>query len=81
MCGNYGCKNCKNHKVWYSHDYWSPDEHECIIGEFDKPAFDVSDKEMEDIFERVWCEGEEWDNVEEQICPFYNEYIPPYENF
>ena len=80
MCGNYGCKNCIYHKVWYSNDYWSPDEHECIIGEFDKPTFEVSDEELENIMDRVWTYGEEWNTVEEQICPYYKEYIPnPYD--
>lgn len=81
MCGNYGCKNCKHHKVWYSHDYWSPDEHECIIDEFDEPAFNVSDEEFENIMDRVWTWGEEWNTYDEQICPYYKEYIPkPYDD-
>ena len=81
MCGVYGCKNCKNHKVWCSNNYYEDDEHECMIGEFDEPAFDVSNEEMEDIFERVWCNGEEWDDVKEQICPYYIEYISRPEYF
>ena len=82
MCGNYGCKNCIYHKVWYSNDYWSPDEHECIIPKerLNKPDFKVSDEELDAIFTRVWENGEEWDNSEEQICPYYKEYIPnPYD--
>ena len=76
MSGWYGCKNCICHKVWYSNDYWSPDEHECIIGEFDKPDFEVSDEELDTIFTRVWENGEEWNKAEEQICPYYKEYTP-----
>lgn len=78
--GNYGCKNCKNCKVYYSNDYWSPDEYECIVGEFDTPDFELSDEELEDVFDRVWGDGEEWNTYEEQICPYYKEYIPnPYD--
>ena len=82
MCGNYGCKNCICHKVWYSNDYWSPDEHECIIPKerLNKSDLEVSDEELDAIFTRVWENGEEWDNSEEQICPYYKEYIPnPYD--
>lgn len=82
MCGNYGCKNCICHKVWYSNDYWLPDEHECIIPKtrLNKPDFEISDEELDNIFTRVWENGEEWNTVEEQICPYYKEYIPnPYD--
>ena len=82
MCGNYGCKNCIYHKVWYSNDYWSPDEHECIISDdrLQNPDFEISDDEVEQVFDRVWTNGEEWNNSKEQICPYYIEYIPnPYD--
>lgn len=83
MCGNYGCKNCMYHKVWYSHDYWSPDEHECVIPKerLNNPDFEVSDEKMENILDIVWTYGNEWNNSEEQICPYYNEYIPRPEDF
>ena len=82
MCGWYGCKNCIYHKVWYSNDYWSPDEHECEISNerLQNPDFEVSDEKLDNIFTRVWENGEEWDRSEEQICPYYKEYIPnPYD--
>ena len=78
MCGKYGCENCKNHKVWYSNDYWLPDEHECIIPDNAEPDFEVSNEELEDIFYRVWSHGDEWNTEEEQICPYYKEYIDRY---
>lgn len=82
-CGNYGCKNCKYHKVWYSNDYWSPDEHECIIPKdrLENPDFECSDEELDNIFDIVWVYGNEWDNSEKQICPYYTEYIPDIEDF
>lgn len=82
MCGWYGCKNCKFHKIYYSNDYWSPDEHECIISDnrLQNPDFEISDDEAEQVFDRVWTNGEEWNSSEEQICPYYIEYIPnPYD--
>lgn len=78
MCGKYGCENCKNHKVWYSNDYWLPDKHECIIPDNAEPDFEVSNDELEDIFYRVWSNGDEWNTEEEQICPYYKEYIDRY---
>lgn len=83
MCGNYGCKNCTYHKVWYSNDYWSPDEHECIIPDdrLQTPDFDFDEDDVDDIYERCWGKGEEWNISEEQICPYYKEYIPRPEDF
>ena len=83
MCGNYGCKNCEHHRVWYSNDYWSPDEHECVIpaDRMDNPDFDIDDLDLKDIMDRVWSQGEEWDEYDEQICPFYNHFIPSFEDF
>lgn len=82
MCGWYGCKNCKFNKIYYSNDYWSPDEYECVISNdrLQNPDFEISDDEVEQVFDRVWTNGEEWNSSEEQICPYYIEYIPnPYD--
>lgn len=76
-CGRYGCKNCEYHKVWYSNDYWSPDEHECIVPQNAEPDFELSDSELDNAIERAWFHGEEWNTYSEQICPFYVEYIEP----
>ena len=78
---DYGCKNCKYHKV-YKGDYWTPDEHECIIpnSRLENPDFEITDEQADEIFTRVWENGEEWDRSWEQICPYYKEYIDP-ENY
>lgn len=73
------CDNCKYHKVYYSHDYWSPDEHEC---EIDSKHFEevnekiyYSDEEIEERMEQAWTDGKTWDCDDEPICPYYEEYI------
>ena len=71
---DYGCKNCKWHKV-YKGDYWTPDEHECVIPKNMKPLFPVTEEDEDEIFTRVWENGEEWDRYWEQICPYYKEHI------
>ena len=70
----YGCENCKFCRC-YPGDYWTPDEYECT-----SECEDIT----EQIFERVWSDGERWDTSEEQICPGYEEYIdrtPDYEDY
>lgn len=74
-CGTYGCKNCQRHKVYYSYDWYSPDEHECDVPNKAIPAFELSDEELEQVFDRVWMYGEEWEHSWEQICPYYKEHI------
>lgn len=74
----YGCENCIHHKVWYSNDYWSPDEHECIVTEGTEPDFELSDDEMDRAFHRAWECGETWNSSDEQICPYYERYIEKY---
>lgn len=69
---DYGCKNCKRCKV-YKGDYWTPDEWECVIPKNAKPLFPITDEEAEDIYTRVWENGEEWDSIYDQICPYYVE--------
>ena len=71
----YGCENCIHHKVWYSNDYWSPDEHDCVVPQGTEPQFELSDDELDDAFTRVWERGETWKNSEEQICPYYERYL------
>ena len=79
--GNYGCKNCAYHTIYFSNDYWSPDEHECNVPDNVEPDFELSDAELDDVYDRVWGDGEEWNTSEEQICPYYKEYIePPYDD-
>ena len=83
-CGNYGCKNCKWFKHFPSYNYYEPDEYECMINKdhFKKVNEEISynDDELEERFDRAYGNGEEWNNDEEQICPYYVEYIEK-ENF
>ena len=74
MRGN-GCRNCEHHKIWSSNDYWLPEEHECEIPKYrlNEPDFEISDEELEQVFDRVWTQGEEW--WDDQICPYYDPYI------
>lgn len=70
-CGNYGCKNCKYFRHYVSYNYYEPDEYDCVASA-DDPAFIVnSDEEENEIFERVYGNGEEWNSEDEQICPYY----------
>ena len=77
MSSGYGCSNCKYHKVYRSYDYWSPDEHECEIpkSRLENPDFEITDEQADDIFTRVWENGEEWEHCWEQICPYYKEHV------
>lgn len=77
-CGNYGCKNCVYNKVYPSNDYWTPDEYECTVPYDATPDFELSDEEFEDVLDRVWGDGEEWNTQEEQICPYYREDLNSY---
>lgn len=83
-CGDYGCKNCKWFYCYRSYNYYEPDEYECKINDehFKKVNKEISynDEELEKIFDRVYGDGEEWNRSEEQICPYYVEYIEK-ENF
>ena len=73
---DYGCKNCAYHRVYHG-DYWTPDEHECDIpkNRLENPDFEITDEQADNIYTRVWENGEEWDRCWEQICPYYKEYI------
>lgn len=75
----YGCKNCKWFRYYPSNSYYEPDDYECSIDEeYEKKIMEqisYSCKELDDIFEKVFGDGEEWDSSEEQLCPYYKERI------
>ena len=81
MCGKYGCKNCMFFCYYPSFDYYVPDEYYCAAIEDESHYKEVNenitytDEELDNIFDRVYGDGEEWDSVEEQICPYYIERI------
>lgn len=58
-----GCKDCKYCKC-YPGGYWDPDDYECISNNEDI---------TEEVFDRVWANGEEWDENEKPICPGYED--------
>ena len=74
-CKNYGCKNCKWFRYYPSHNYYEPDDYECSIDEDYEKEINAQNtytqNELDDIFERVFCDGEEWDNLDEPLCPYY----------
>ena len=85
-CGNYGCKNCEYFRHYPSYNYYEPDEYECAVpnlpyNEMKKlnDAISYTDEEIEERIDRAYGDGEEWDNSEEQICPYYKEI--KYEDF
>ena len=66
-----GCNNCKWCKC-YSGDYWTPDDYEC-----QSSCEDIT----EEVFQRVWENGEEWKNDEDPICPGYEEASTEYDEY
>ena len=72
----YGCKNCEYLKAHYK-DYWKPAEYKCEVpsDRLENPDFEFTDEQAQDIFIRVWGQGEEWGHSSEQICPYYKEHI------
>ena len=78
-CGNFGCKNCEWFRRYPSNNYYEPDDYDCVAdsSEYFKEVnktLTYSDEELEEILDRVYCDGEEWDNADEQICPYYRYY-------
>lgn len=61
MC-KYGCENCKYFRR-YPGGYWEPDDYECTV---DGP-------ESEELFIRVWENGETWTDSEHPLCDRYEE--------
>ena len=70
-CGDYGCKNCEFHKVYYSNDYFSPDDEECDVPKNTRPLFELSDEELDEVYTRVWENGEEWNYNDRPLCPYH----------
>lgn len=58
-----GCRDCKYCKC-YPGGYWDPDDYECVS---------TSDAITEEVIDKVWVNGEEWDENEEPICPGYED--------
>ena len=69
----YGCYNCRWHKIYKSNSYYEPDEHECEIPSYITPDFELDDEELDRAITRCWSFAEEWNNWEDQICPYYQE--------
>lgn len=66
-----GCNNCRWCKC-YRGDYWTPDEYDCKSS-----CEDIT----EEVFQRVWENGEEWKNNEDPICPGYEEAPTEYDEY
>ena len=64
----HGCNDCKYCKC-YSGDRWTPDDYECV----GLDRTDVKEEVTQEHFDRVWVDGEEWNDNEEPICPCYEE--------
>ena len=79
-CGKYGCKNCKWCKYYPSYNYYEPDYYECKISKehFDKINAEITytDEEIDERITRAYTNGEEWNNIEDAVCPYHVEYIP-----
>ena len=58
----YGCENCKNLKC-YPGGRWEPDDYECT----------KEGPESEELFIRVWENGETWSDSSNPLCPLYSE--------
>lgn len=73
-----GCSNCRYCKC-YPGDYWTPDDYECTAPIMtDGTDNDLADEVLDDIFTRVWENGEEWQDGE-QLCPGWEEIEPIYD--
>ena len=69
MSGVNGCRNCRYCKC-YPGDYWTPDEYECQMPDKD---YNLTDEEIEEVFTRVWENGEGWGDDDKPICPAWEE--------
>lgn len=59
----HGCRDCMWCKC-YRGDYWTPDDYECTTD------YAIEDEGLADeIFTRVFEDGEEWKDDEDPICP------------
>ena len=73
MRGCFNCRYCK----YYPGDYWTPDDSECTAPIItDGTDNELADEVLDDIFTRVWENGEEWSD-EEQLCPGWEEAPTP----
>lgn len=73
-----GCRNCRYCKC-YPGDYYTPDDYECTSPILELgTGIDLADEVLDDIFTRVWEDGEEWEDGE-QLCPGWEEV--EYEEF
>ncbi len=59
---SHGCMNCRHSKC-YPGGYWEPDDYECT----------VNGPESEELFIRVWENGETWIDKEDPLCNKYLE--------
>lgn len=66
-----GCKNCQNFHTYTSYNYYEPTDYECMVKDDAEPLFYTTDDELDNIYTRVWEDGEEWDDDEKPICPYY----------
>lgn len=64
----HGCNDCKYQKC-YNGDYWTPDDYECVGLDRTDTTVEIS----EETFDRVWADGEGWEDNEEPICPLWEE--------
>ena len=75
-----GCSNCRYCKCYPGGYYIGPDEYECTSElMMNGTGTDLGDEVLEDIFTRVWENGEEWSD-EEQLCPGWEEEME-YEDY
>lgn len=65
-----GCRNCRWCKC-YKGDYWTPDDYECVGYMRSDKEINLTDDECDTIFDRVFGDGEEWDDDTEPLCPFW----------
>ena len=65
----HGCKDCK-YCEYYPGNYWTPADYECMMPDKD---YGLTAEQADDIFTRVWENGEEWKYNEEPICPAWEE--------
>ena len=70
-----GCRNCEYCKC-YKGNYWTPDDYECV-GNIDDAG--LTEEEIDTLIDRVWTNGEEWNDNDEPICPAWKEMETVYD--
>ncbi len=66
----HGCSDCMYCKIYYG-DYWTPDEYECQMTDMIDKGYGLTDEQADEIFTRVFENGEEWGDNDKPICPAY----------